>query len=243
MMQETGSNITQQNKILSIRLTPNGLCFYISVGQKVEKSGWVDRDNFFSSVLGLEQVLDDNHLLCSDLTKVQVGVCTKESLLIPSECYKVGMEASYLKVNGTQTGDANDGQIISSSLSADVIELSILPRTMVDTLNRLYPDGVEFRPLLLDLGSKSGERKPSVLIARYGNVMALVLSDKGALKFAQNLPVSNSAEVVYYVENLISEYGLSRSDFSIGVEFDSASTLVKDLKGFYKNVSTINKCE
>lgn len=197
-MQVTGSNIEQQDNVLSIRLSPNGQ--YFSEPQPA-----------------------------AEPTVVKVWLDTIKVVLVPTESFSDDLAESYLKINGHQIAD-NESVVISEPVG-NLLAIISFDRKAIDDLKAQHGNKVQFYSMLHP--SLERARENSIEITRHDNRLYLTLYNK-VLEYAESLPYSSIADLLYYIENLKSTFGLDKRE--IYVYGDESKQISALLKRYYKRV-------
>ncbi|MFI3331594.1 MAG: DUF3822 family protein [Rikenellaceae bacterium] len=215
MMQVTGNKSLKKQNILSIRLSPSGL--YFSINDK--KPRWIEDKLILKEKGRLTQILEENKLSEDNFSRVSVGLCTKDTVLIPSE------HSSIIEDLNPKEGY----KIIEAMPCAGIIEIIYMPKHIKSALKEFYADKVNYVSSLLRIRAQSNKKTYSLAV--YGDMCSLVASEGAKVLMAQNLPCQNYADIVYYMSVFESE-----SKANLELVFDSTGGLYKQIKAHYKKI-------
>jgi len=211
LKKETGNNSAGKTarEILSIRFSPNGFSFHaltamgIRAGEQVRK---IKKEGGRGEGKAIERALDEAGLFDRIATwdAVYLFPETERSLLVPDACLKQGMEINYLSVN---VFDLKEEETAIVSAPVDAIRaIMALPCETVACLETLFPNARYFSPLQLFFAAP--EPCTTRLLMLRGKTVIAAFSN--SLQYAEILPCSSVADLLYCLNRLPSELQRNR---------------------------------
>lgn len=240
-MQVTGSNKKIFNNVLSIRLSPDGLSFWLSNGRGKLK-GLVQHASF-------DHTSDAAHIVSKvttplrgvTLDKVALYVDTIRTLVVPSEILQppgteVTVEALLRFHNFTSQG--NDESRLMIPLNDRATILTIAPNSLIaafkEALGVMFEVRSPFNIALEQIVGPEGSDQPKCSIHTTPQNVYIVITGYGKLLYSEVAECSCEADILYYLGSLEAKYNISKGGLIIsGYKNNQVQKLIK---GYYKNI-------
>ena len=213
MKQETGSNISVNDNVVSIQLPLGGHSFsaeQVTASLGTAAGGSIDK---------------------ARTAKVVCTVLTPRTTLVPRECFDAASAEQYLRIAGLPR--RSDETVVTSDRSAQIVAVMAVSSDCVSKLNGLFGDMVEFTSPLC--GSQNYS-EPTVWLHRAGDLIYIKVY-RPVLRMAEAVEISSEADVMQLLHDL--EPSLDVSHCTVVCSGDGSERLRKRLAKYYMNV----KCE
>lgn len=232
-MPETGNNIEKKDKILSIRLSLNGLYFSVAEENQIIKHGSDETSSangIGNDAQRLRQLLADNELTDTLYDAVEIALDTEKMVLIPSEAFSADLAPSYLKINGHELSE-NERAVCSHEVQ-QIVAAMAWDSIVIDMLTEVFGQQLRFSSPILN--SIARQQSNSIEITKFGDRLYVTLHNS-SLEFAECLPYSTIADTLYYIETLKKQFGMDKR--TLYIYGDDAKVMANQLKQYYRRVT------
>ena len=257
-MQVTGSNTGEHQKILSIRLSPNGLSFWVAQADesaaKVGSGPIPDANNVWDTTFDPSLTLAENTLPALNRCRETLGenmptrkviyLDTLQTILIPTELAETRYQEGYLAQNGLVVDESET--VFRSEFTGPgkerITSLSIFNSEAGETCQQQLGDNCEFSsPYALLFGElsvrPSSSRLKCGLYLTPTHVYLAIANSSGKLVYTEAMPYSTEADILYYLHVISQQIELAQG--RIEVYGRGKENLCKRLRKYYKEV----RCE
>jgi hypothetical protein len=235
-MRETGNNRHTNEKILSIRLAPDGLYFSV-----ISPSGNATGENRIqfdrsgdSAAEALERILESREEFSDDFVSVQIFLDTIDTVYVPAEAVD-----GFGSVSGAVSGDGEGADPVSASgvvsfsgedwlksvgICPAKSEKVIVSPAVADLCAVMAFDGKSIKALKARFGGRAAFFSPlqeniemkdrldmsggaCMVNLTESNFYITVFDGGGQLRVAEVYPCKSDADIVYYLHRLVAESG------------------------------------
>ena len=250
-MQETGSNIRKSEKILSIRLSPNGLSFWLTDTAVIPENNLNELSitspangrvtiRKFSTDRSLEEnvAIEMNH--CMEATgaihyRPILYLDTEKSVLVPAELFQKESAANYLALHNIPCRE--EETVILSPVVRETVAIMVCNKAVFDQIVSRTGEGLTvlspFQYNLIRTGTTAVQGKPYLrLYLCPGRIYITAFDATGKQRYNDVLPISSVADVIYYLHRLGKTLPIAESHLYIkGV---NAAETFMTLRRYYK---------
>lgn len=239
MMQETGNNIQENKKILSIRLNPGGLYFSVAdfpAAEYAEGRCISFGKNNESQEESVRRVIEANEIMRADYAEVRVSLDTADTVFIPSEIIRGRNAAEVLSGMGiaprrgsgvTVAGGMGD---MAAMIEYDAATMYYL-RSCYDTSMVFYSP---LRDNLQQARKLSFPKGGFIANITGRNIYLTRFDEDKSLLIAEVYPCAGDADVVYYLHHLIKDSEIK--DPVVYLMGPVASQACKTVKKYFRKV-------
>lgn len=232
-MQEPGNNNAGTVlKILSIRLSPDGLSFTEGTESDGFRTGQYTFEKGDGLLPGLEAYLSGEQFPQGPYDRVCLFPETDRTVLLPEALWREDMAEDYLRTNSLEMRP--DERILISAPLKGTRAVILSPREITEMLERKFPGLLSLSPLQTTYAA--GEKHTMTLLLSTSLVHLSWFGEKP--EYAETLCYGTPADMLYYLNRLSADFDLSRATLRIAGHKDD--TLTRLLKRYYKNVETAN---
>ncbi len=239
-MRETGNNKHKNDKILSIRLSSDGLSFsVISPTGGTEENNISFGHNQASAADALKRVMESHEEFSKEFSSVQIFLDTAYTVYVPAEVVDAdpGSGETWLNSAGIYT-DKSDRVIISSAVG-DVCAVMVFDCGVIDCLKAKFGDkAVFFSPLQENIEMKgrfdTGGGGAYIVNLTGKNLYITSFDDTGGLSIAEVYPYNSDADIVYYLHKLSGGGKEVCRHLRIYVYGDYASVSIRSIKKYFR---------
>jgi len=210
-MRETGSNISPDKKILSIRLTSSGLSFYVSTARSAR-----GEERYFSFAgrdagpgMAVRNIIDSTPELSGYFTSVNVFIDTADTVYAPSEVLRTDNAAAFL--NGLGLYIPPEGGVAVSPAVGDVRAAMRYDARALSFLSDYYGAKLSFYSPLqenLELAGRAGNPEGFIANITERNIYIVRFDKEKRLLLSEVYPYYTDADIVFYLHKLGEDSGL-----------------------------------
>lgn len=204
-------NMTQ-NYELSIQMSPDGLVFSIldNIRNKyvLLRSFEPDNNKYFT-VDEIRDIIGKDDFLTKTYKKVSIIMPSPKVTLIPAPLYDPGRKEEYFELNLIK--DDNETVVANKIAEPDSFAIFSVSKPLFELSGQFYPAVSPFhhiKPLLSQIShyskSEHGTYTHIHIEREYFNMLIL---DQNMLKFSNTFTYRNISDILYYVLNVIKNYG------------------------------------
>lgn len=239
-MQETGSNSSETTKILSVRLSANGLSFSVVSPKGLHREDFVPfRANDHSIGSAVRNILESRRLEAKDYRAVQVFLDTPDTAYVPAEALERAPASYFL----TQAGIYPSGgdKVVCTSAVDGLCGVMVFDGMAVKFLEEYFPEKISyFSPLQETLSRREAipADKGGVVVNITGeNIYVAVLDAAGKLQVAEVYPYTSQADILFCLQKL--SEGTANPKPRIYIYGSRASQYYKVIKKYFKGARCI----
>lgn len=259
-MPATGNNKKLKEKLLSIRLSPDGLSFWTSKTGAAADGGRIPIHGTDSAETAIAFGRETG--MPEDIRKAAgkcIGMCgwsggplrimldTPKTVLVPSELFADGQAENYLKVNNI-TVSAGEEVLVSELSSGGrlITAIMVYDRAALDTLREIFGSGTVFTSpfdtAYAYRGAKHKKRDAdcdfTTMHLTPGNVYLTVQTAPDCRwKYSEVLPHSSAADILYYMQELSARFKIRKT--RVFIKGHGAENIAKALRKPFRRC----KCE
>lgn len=204
----------ETDKILSIRLSPRGLSFWIDRG----KEAYFDYDRTLPP---------DENLRCGlafarkktgkKITRVHIYIDTLRTVLIPHELFDTEMARDYFGINGI-TVAANDRLFVSDldNGGGKIKIITAVDGAWIDIIDEIFEEHPEFlSPFLINLCQKNVKDFTAIYLTPRNIYITVYAAISGRMLFCEALPYSSVTDILYYMTDLAGRFDILKGIVNI----------------------------
>ena len=232
-MKATGNNraSSQNEKILSIRLSPDGLSFQLAGPGSRQAAGFVLRKEGREP---LGEYLQTHISAMGEAGRVHVFLDTFRSVLVPQVLFKPESAAGYLAENGW-TPDRHEHTVVSD-VAKGIVSVMIRARDETEALKTLFGERLHLFSASHLLAATTPPHTAQMLLTRQHATLAI--AGEGLL-YADTLPFSSAEDLAYYIQLLQDRFALKKT--SLYLAGQGAEGMRKSLRRYYKKVKAADE--
>jgi hypothetical protein len=200
---------------------------------KVETEGSVDYQAFFNNCLS------DSSILANSFSEINLIINNEYSVIIPSESAYNNSGVDYLNL---LYGDNFRGPVYKDAVNGtDMINVYRIPSELITEIgNHLRGNSIthSYSKIISNVVSEAHSNN-LLKVLFYENAIVVVLMKDGKLNLIQTFTFQSPEDVLYYLLSIAQRFHLHTDQTLLEVSgmFDSSSSLLHELRKFYKNVN------
>ena len=254
-MPVTGNSTEMKDKILSIRLSADGLSFWINAVSKDagNASPWGYAPDYasqspekymaFSRELGHAESIRRAIQRAVAAAGTQVGpVCvmpdTCKTVLVPEELFDRGQVADYLLINNIAAGAAETAEVAQVAVGAACAAAVIVyDREALNVAREVFGDRLHITSPLEAAAAYScrkfkrkytGKDFAALYLTGANVYITVCTAGSGVLKYCEVLPYSSAADILYYMQEVGARFDLCKNPVYIkGIDGEKVAKLLK----------------
>lgn len=231
MKPETGNNnpaAISTDKELSIRLEADGLSFSTSPKGMGLPEAFIEAGKELPLSQIVAKFISEGKISAAKFDRATLEVDTNEIVIVPVELFSDNDIEGYLRENNLDRGKIKEAVVARNQEFCMII---LADTAIAESLRKIWNENLSFRSPIMDVAEKRGYATIRIRLTRR---FAYIAVRDDILEYADVMPCSSTADVLYYLAELGKRFDVSHS--TISVEGNDVGQTVKKLKKYYPNI-------